>query len=168
MELETHQSEWALLRNTVANASTDSDLDGTATPPTTTWSYFGTSLESISWEAKRKTNGVTIKFDTKADNETATCTIYAYKVKGDAERVCEANLIGGACKTGDSTTRYHVDTIGDSTWTPTWYDTIKLVDAGGNDRIAKMSFDLCGYSHVLCLFTTIGSGHDVRAWISYW
>lgn len=160
-QLETHTGEYSVLRDTVAAASVDTDLTSTQK----TWAYFGTNWESsgsTSWEASRKTNGVRVIFDFKNVNaDTASFILYAYTLKGDAEFVCSGDLTAGAQANNDTTARYYADTI--ANFVQRWNASVKIVDAAGNDGIAKVSFDFCGYKHLICLFNAISSGDNVRA-----
>ena len=165
--LSTIRTKYRLLRDTVSTA--DSDL----TASTKTWAYFAANLRPENGGIGVKTdpmhNQVTIIFDFKnVDADTATFKIYAYREGGPAEIVCASTsnaLVAGKQQTDDATTRFYADTTG--TITDKWPATVSASDTGGGDGVAKITFDLRGYKYLLCLFTAISTGDNVRAKIAY-
>lgn len=153
-----------------AVSSADSDLTST----TKKWSTFASSYHPESSTPKAvklpdMCHNISIIFDfATANTDTAALTLYAYREKGPAEFVCSIDTItAGAQANNDSTTRYYVDTIG--TITQRWHggtSAVSEVDSGGNDGVAKLTFNTYGVKYLLCLFTTIGSG-SVRAKYAY-
>jgi hypothetical protein len=169
---ETRHSKYVTLRDTLATADTDLADDEK------TWAHFGTNYSTdcvapdvdgnalMSWKAPDSANAVTVIFDHKnADADTATFILYAYREKGPAEFVCSGSLTAGAQANDDATARYYADTI--ASFVQRWIQTVAQTDAGGNDGVAKVSFDLCGYSRVLCLFDDISANDNVRAKIAW-
>lgn len=156
----TKQASYYTLRSAVSSADTD------LTASERTWTYFAANLHeslgtNLSKEIPATANSVQIIFDfATANTDTATFVLYACKDKGPIEYVCTGNLIAGDQETDDATTRYYCDTIGDTSWTDKWIKTIGLSDSG-NNRIARINFDACGYKHIICLFTAIGSGSAI-------
>ena len=166
-ELHTKQAPYRIFRDTVSTA--DSDL-GVATKKWSTFvSTYQPSLDGTSGIAVRldsTTNRVTIIFDHKnVDADTATFVIYAYREGGPAEYVCSSTLLSGKQQTDDATTRFFADTIG--TLTQRWPSSVSESDSAAADGVAKITFDTRGYKYLLCLFTAISAGDNVRAWIAY-
>ncbi len=163
----TKQEPYYILRDTLAAASVDSDL----TASQKDWGYFTANLTQDDKRSKDipvSANFVQIIFDhSNAANDTATVVIYACKTKGPVEFVCSGNLLSGAQETNDTTARYYCDTIGDTSWAARWSKEVGLSDNAGNDGVAKINFDALGYQHIICLFTAISSGDDVRAKITW-
>ncbi|MHC4364800.1 MAG: hypothetical protein ACYSTJ_04955 [Planctomycetota bacterium] len=161
-DLTTKQKSYETFRDTVSSA--DSDL----TASTKTWATFistyhpRSSTNKPAIQLPSQANRITVIFDHKnANTDTATFIIYAYREGGPAEYVCSSTLTAGAQETDDATTRYYADTIG--TVTDRWPETLTESDSGGNNGVAKITFDARGYKYLLCLFTAISTNDDVRA-----
>lgn len=171
--METERTMYRLLRDTLADTAVDTDLTGAQK----TWAHFASNYstdayvdkdanEGKSWRVHKKANAAIVIFDCKnVDADTFTFILYAYRNGGPAEFVCSGNGQSGKNKTDDATARYYADTI--TSLTQRWYKTVSPVDAGANDGVAKVCFDLCGADRLLCLFTVISSGDDVRARVAY-
>lgn len=93
-------------------------------------------------------NYLEIWFAGNADTDSAVASVYACRRGGDVRKVWTGTLTVGA---RDSTSsENYVDTF--ATTTDTWITTVSEVDAGGNDRIASLVFDTCGYEKIWVYF----------------
>lgn len=85
------------------------------------------------------------------DGNTATIKIWAYKKNGPAEKVAElAGTVGVLAVTVDPAgTTCDSNDLWFDTWvvTDTWIKDANSSDSG-NDRIARVHFDLCGYEYI--------------------
>lgn len=121
-----------------------------------------------------QTGSVEIIFKgTAAANATFNWTLWAYKgyQTGDDSRIVTSPAlyiatgtgILGAAQTG-GTNEFYADTL--AITSQAWTKTVSIVDGSGNDRTARLQFDLMEHRHILCLMTK-GTCTTMGADISY-
>jgi hypothetical protein len=101
----------------------------------------------------------TANADTTDDGNFAF-NIYGYTERGPAEFLCEISGTVGTARITDSTLALYVDTL---TVSSQKHMKKLMVEDSGNNRIAKLSFDVLGYKYLYA------EGYDVsyapRPWI---
>jgi hypothetical protein len=171
------QLPWMPLRGVVSSADTD------LAAATKTWATFVSTYHptggssAIAVRIPRTCRDIAICFDHKnADDDTAAVSLYGYREGGPAEFICSIDTITAGDQESDlgspSTNRYFCDTIGTVTErhviypNPTGATATVEVDGGGNNGVAKLYFASRGFKYLLCLFTTISTNDNVRAWFT--
>jgi hypothetical protein len=99
-------------------------------------------------------NAIEIGFSMDADGKACAGTVFAARKNGDIVQVWTGTLTAGKQVSGIGTDVY-VDTFGSTT--DSWITTIKEVDAGGADRMARIVLDTCGYDYWFTQFTGLSS-----------
>jgi hypothetical protein len=108
-------------------------------------------------------NGIDIAWTFGAPDQSVTCTIYAARCQGDYAQVWTGTLTAGNQVATDG--RYYCDEITSST--KTWITNVIEVDSDGNNRMAHIMFDFCGYSNVVIQFGSISSESVRPIWAGY-
>ena len=141
---------------------------------TKTWATFKSTYHpkpptyGIAVEIPPTWNKLILCFDFEnVDADTAVATIYLYTEDGPAEFVCQTGTITAGAQESDftSTTRYFGDTI--ATITQRFVGgsaAVEVIDGSGNNGVAKLKFDAVGYKYILCLFISLSTNDEVRAW----
>jgi len=164
-ELYTPCKPWILLR---ANGAADGTASYVLTTEDLSW---GTKVAGASTIAATKgmidvlaslghgVNSVEIAFftsDTDAAGDDFDISVYAWKDSPYGPGVPVYLTTGDACKVGSMACKVH-PTLGTAQAAGLWADTIsgtdcwntvKIIDSG-NNRIARLSFDLRGYRYLL-------------------
>ena len=143
-------------------STADSDLadDGK------TWENLRDNLQDESYEVPKEAGQIELAFTCKnADTDTFTAVVYAAREGGDIEYVCTATGTSGAQETGASTPRYYCDTLASTS--DRWASDVFYIDADDNDGMSKIVFDLRERKWVIVLFTSISTGDNVKALISW-
>ena len=115
------------------------------------------NIPADAYQPRESQKTVEIAFVLGADAQEVTCTIYAARTGGDIAKVYICDVVAGkqaATNLGQGA-GFYGDTI--DTATDTWISTVNLTDEGGNDRMARISFDTHGYRYIWCAFTAISS-----------
>jgi len=82
------------------------------------------------------------------ENKTITFEIYGWRAGGPAEWICNGGAVLGTHRVAAGTdTEMYADTI--AITTQTWVDTVTVADSG-NNRIAKLAFDMYGLAGIAC------------------
>jgi hypothetical protein len=134
MVSQTDRIGWNVLRGAV----TSSDSSPT---------YSATTLKNANIPSHAKTpnknhNAVEINFAGGANGQSATVYVWAARKSGDIVLVWTATVTAGPQVATDGS--YYVDTIASST--DNWITTVAEVDGGGDNRMARIVFDTCGYN----------------------
>lgn len=108
-------------------------------------------------------NGVDIAWTFAAPDQSCVCTIYAARLNGDYAHVWTGTLTAGNMESTDG--RYYCDEITNET--DTWITNVIEVDNGGNNRMAHIMFDFCGYTNVAVRFTGLSSESVRPIWAGY-
>jgi hypothetical protein len=98
-------------------------------------------------------NAVEVAFSMGADAQSCVAYLFAARKTGDIVLVWTGTITAGAQEATDGL--FYVDTLAGST--DTWITTIKEVDGGGNDRMARIVLDTCGYHTFFTQFTGLSS-----------
>ena len=144
MKPETRHLHWMNLRVDV------SESDTLLTPTT----MKGTNIPSHAHKIAPGMNVVEMRF--LADADGRSCTAYVYVTRKNDD-ICMAFSVGIASgKQVAASGRYYGDTL---TVTDKWFEDkgVKIADAAGSDRMARLAFDALGYDRVFVLFD-ISSG----------
>jgi hypothetical protein len=161
--LGTLQSAWSVLR---ASAGEVTALDLTSAGDFA--HKPATAVEIVGGATETPVNGIEIAFSgTDANNETFSYKVYAYrKTNGPATLVCSgAGTLGTQAvllnpSTGATATNtFWADTL---TCTSVWPATVTLSDSG-NNGVARLTFDLLGYSHIYVEITNADGTTGVEA-----
>lgn len=134
--LETRNIVWSPLRTDVT--ADDTALDGTTAGLTFQFDDKPAAAKKVGTEL----NGVEILFyGTDAADETCNFKVYAYRANGPAILVCTGVAVLGTAL--HSTGTYYADTLEITDY----WSTCHVLDSG-NNRIARLTFDLRGYQWV--------------------
>jgi hypothetical protein len=150
---ETRQLRFVPLRTAVT--ADDSVLDGATAGLTYNFSDKSSSAKALNSEY----NVCEVIFKgTDAADEAFNYKVYAYRDDGPARLVCYGAVTLGTA-VGASSGEFYGDTI---TATSTWITSVKVVDSG-NNRIASLVFDLCGYRQIYVEIDIPASGEVASA-----
>lgn len=111
------------------------------------------NIPAYSYKPNSKQNAIEIAFLMGVNAEVCAAFVFAAKPDGDIVRVWTGNITCGTMEDTDHTGHY-VDTF--DTTVDSWITTIKEVDGGGGNRMARLVFDTCGYSDFFVQFTGLG------------
>jgi hypothetical protein len=112
------------------------------------------NIPSYAFRVSSMHNAIEIGFSMDADGKACAGTVFAARKNGDIVQVWTGTLTAGKQVSGIGTDVY-VDTFGSTT--DSWITTIKEVDAGGADRMARIVLDTCGYDYWFTQFTGLSS-----------
>ncbi len=140
---ETVQIHWVDMRSGVED-DTDTALTNTTRK--------NSDIPSHAFRVARGMNLVDLLF--KCDTTSATCTakIYVARKDGDIEDVCSVAVVTGAMV--GTSGEYYADQL---TITNVWYKQIVTSDAAGNDRMAKLKFDILGRQLIFVLLSSVSA-----------
>ena len=157
---ETKQAGYLILRS----RSTSDDTDLVFSGGSSTCEY-GDKSSSIKF-VPAGVNAVQVIFvGSDEDDETMTWAIYAYRAKGPAEKVANGTATLGTQRVEKATaTILYADTI--AITEQVWATPLSVCDSA-NNRIAKLSFDFCGYEGLYCVMTKNSSAASIGAYCSY-
>lgn len=144
--LETKQDKYYVLRAVSATDDTAMDLAGTDS----TCDFE--NIPSYAITVPHRVNSINIIFKgTDGANEIMNWALYAYKEDGPAEFIANGTATLGTqpvdSDVAGATGGFYADTI--SITSQKWLRVLSVIDSG-NDRVAKLTFDLCGYKYLLC------------------
>lgn len=145
----TRQGTWVNTRNAVS--SDDTLLTTTVDPNCRKWSVKPASAKPVPEWA----NSVAFRFRFSTAAATAKAYVYAYCEGDDAEFYGSFNLTAGeqiATLGG-----YYCDTITGISASQ-FYKTIGLIDAAGDNGMAKIASDGCALKHWVILLDDISAG----------
>ena len=151
--LQTRQVGYELVRNT-ASADTFTDYSFDSKPSTTA------QIQTQADETMANAAEIIVYASDVADDATLGFTVYAYKEGGPAKFVAEVDAVVGALAVNQdpdddnvTASSYWIDTL---TVSDDWISTVAVADSG-EDRIATMAFDLCGYKYMYIKIDTAPS-----------
>ena len=149
---ETIRSGWTKTRAEI-------DTDDTLVSASATTMKFA-NIPDYSYRPSTEQNAIEIAFLMGVNAESCAAYVFAARKNGDIVRVWAGNITAGTMEATDKGDHGHfVDTF--DTTVDSWITTIKEVDAGGGNRIARLVFDTCGYSYFFVQYTGLGAGETV-------
>jgi len=119
------------------------------------------NVPAHAYKPDTRQNALEVAFTMDADGSACVAYLFAARENGDIVLVWTGTLTAGTQQATDGGT--WVDTFGSTT--DNWITTIKEVDAGGNNRMARLVLDTCGYKYFFCQYTGLSS-ETVKAFFS--
>lgn len=102
---------------------------------------------------------------TSPNNKTMTWELYGYREGGPAEMIASGTATLGTQRvTAGTATEMFADTI--AITSQTWLDTLTIVD-DGNNRMAKLCFDMYGLAALACATTNNSSSTTTGAKVAF-
>lgn len=150
--LDTDRMGWSK----PAAATSSDDTLVTADPNGMKYADIGDTYSPSS-----KQNGIEIAWVMDANDSSCVAYLFAIRKNGDIALVWTATLTAGAQQS--TSNEYYVDTI--SSITDNWITPVGKVDYGGNNRMARIMLDTCGYDKFFFQYTGLSS-ETVQAYIS--
>jgi len=159
----TMQAAYETIRGNFVTTD-DTPLDGVTSG--LTYLFADMNIDEA-WEVGPEANAVSIIFaGSDADNETFSWKIWAYRVGGPAELVCSGTgALSSSAIMQSGSSYYYADTLV-ITNLGNWFSIPDVIDSG-NDRIAKLAFDACGYKYIYVEFTNVGGAGEVASVQAY-
>lgn len=154
--LETPKQDWYALKAATTANDTDHTLTGACTIPSTN----GTDVYYIQPDK----NVIEIIFTGGADGQSCGAKVYLTRHGSSVPILAWTGTITVGTQYWASATNLCVDTFASTT--KTWNTAISEVDAGGNNRCARLLMDVCGYDRVWVKFYTGISSETFYAYIS--
>lgn len=154
--VETVKAPVLVLREDAVSTDTDALI---ATPA----SRVLANIPSHALKIPRGLNIAEITFGANADNATTNALIYVARLNGDPLLAYNTGLItAGAQKNTDG--KFLADTI--VAGVSYWPKAVTITDAGGDDQIARISFDLLGHDKIFVLYDDLQNTSTWQAYLS--
>lgn len=153
--LATLPSEWAIVGNLTVQGTTLA-VGGRAWSDLSTY-FTGTQTTYLGYSVPKTINAAEIRFQTTEDADAHVVEVWGSRGKDHFTLLATLTLTGGTQEGDDDL--YFVDTIVPST--QNLPQTGKVCDSAAN-RICRYVVDLCGYSKILILATTLASSTNLR------
>jgi hypothetical protein len=118
-------------------------------------------IPTYSYQPNIKSNAIEVCWVMDDNGSSCVATLFAAREKGDIVKVWTGTITAGTQQS--TSNEYYVDTIASTT--ETWLTDIIEVDGGGNNRMARIMLDTCGYKYFFFQYTGLSS-ETVRAYIS--
>lgn len=162
MQLTTHRGHWHVLKTVGADdtaidwAGTDQTCDNVTTR--------GSTVDAVELPPHANA-GLVLFHGTDTADETMAWMLVGWRgLGGPAEFIANGTAtLGTQQLEAATTTGLYADTI--AITAQKWPSIISIVDSG-NNRVAKLVFDLCGIKHIACVMqktTTATTGAKI-AW----
>jgi len=111
------------------------------------------NVPDYSYKPNSQQNAVEVAWTMGADAQSCVAYLFAHKKNGDIVLVWTGTITAGTQESTDG--RFYVDTF--AATTDNWITTIKEVDGGGNNRMARIVLDTTGYYGFFSQFTGLSS-----------
>ena len=148
--LTTERFGWSMPRAVVA--TDDTLVSASAT------TMKDANIPSSAYKPNSANNALEITWTMHANDESCVVYVFAARSNGDIVRVWTGTVTAGTQVSTGS--RYYVDTIASST--DDWITTVSEVDGAGNNRMARIVFDTCGYAYFFCQYTGLAGDEDIQ------
>ena len=116
------------------------------------------NISTSAYKPNSAHNAIEIAWTMHADGEACVVYVFAARDNGDIVLVWTGTVTAGTQVSTDS--RYYVDTIASST--DNWITTVEEVDGAGNNRMARIVFDTCGYTYFFCQYTGLSGSETIQ------
>lgn len=163
MKLETLQSPYKILKKLGAD---DTDLVFSGSSQTCD-KHEDCGLTKTVDVPQGANAAIVIMHGTNAapENKTMTWKLYGWREGGPAEYIAHGTATLGTQRVATGTaTEMYADTI--AITAQAWLDTVSVIDSG-NNRIAKLAFDMYGLARIACVMTNNSSSTTTGAKISF-